>query len=73
VQRNWRRCKLQDNTYSNLEKTFSPFPLINSSSSEDITKRLDALENFLKEYVVDVGYLEKLKEREIPSISNNNI
>ena len=62
MQRNWHHFKLQDNTYNDLEKTISPFPLINSSSSEDITKRLDALENFLKEYVVGVDYLEKLKE-----------
>ncbi len=63
MQRNWNRCKLQDNTYNDLEKSISPLPLINPSSSEDIKKRLDALENFLKEYVVDVGYLEKLKEK----------
>ena len=73
MQRNWSRCKLQDNTYNDLERTISPFPLINSSSSEDITRRLDALENFLKEYVVDVDYLEKLKERETPSFPNNNL
>jgi len=64
VQRNWRRCKLQDDTYKDLEKTISPFPLINPSSSEDVKERLDALENFLKEFVVDVDYLQKLKEKE---------
>jgi len=64
VQRNWWRCcKLQDNTYNDLERTISPFPLIHPSSSEDIRKRLGALENFLKEYVVDIDYLEKLKEK----------
>jgi len=63
VQRNWSRCKLQDNTYNDLERTISPFPLIHPSSSEDIKKRFNALENFLKEYVVDVDYLEKLKEK----------
>ncbi len=73
MQRNWHHFKLQDNTYNDLEKTISPLPLIHPSSSEDIKKRLDALENFLKEYVVDVYYLEKLKEREIPSFPNNNL
>ena len=64
MQRNWRRCKLQDDTYKDLEKTISPFPLINTntSSSDDVKRRLDALESFLKEYVVDIDYLEKLQE-----------
>src|SRR6266498_4967332 len=79
-------CGLSRRTRDKLKDTFPEIPLINSSledsSSQDISHvkelqdRLNTLEVFLKEYIIDVKYLKKLNDRnddkELPSIPNSN-
>ena len=67
------RCGLKRRMRNELKKSFPVIPLIDSSflraesnfSPQDVKElqdHLNALEMFLKEYVVDVNYLEKLKK-----------
>ena len=68
-----RCCGVHRETYNELKKTLPVIPLVNSSlqaesnsSIQDVSdikelqNRLNALEIFLKEYVVDINYLEKM-------------
>ncbi|CAI2195619.1 952_t:CDS:2, partial [Funneliformis geosporum] len=63
-------CGLRRRTYNKLKRRIPVLPLINSSSSmtelnsyspdvKELRDRLISLEIFLKEYVVDINYLEK--------------
>jgi len=65
-------CGLSRRTRDKFKNTFSEIPLINSSLEnpspqdfKELQDRLNTLEIFLKEYVVDVNYLEKIKSNPI--------
>ncbi|CAI2164430.1 5934_t:CDS:2 [Funneliformis geosporum] len=74
-------CGLRNSTYNKLKKTLPIIPLINSSespppSSGDVAlqQRVEAIEVFLREYVVDVNYLENAKGHDENNLlpTNNN-
>ncbi|CAG8511841.1 15568_t:CDS:2 [Funneliformis caledonium] len=69
-------CGLSYRTYNKLKNSFPVLPLVNSSSLmtkpnpslqdiKELQDRLNSLEMFLKEYVIDVNYLEKSEKMDL--------
>jgi len=80
-------CGLSARTRDKIKNKFSEIPLINSSLEnsppqnishiQGLQDRLNTLEIFLKEYVVDVNYLERLNNRnddkDLPSSNQSTL
>jgi hypothetical protein len=80
-------CILDRKTRSKFKNNLPVIPLIDSSSKnpspqdvKGLQDRLDALEIFLREYIVDVNYLDSIKEmdqnkeddgKRLPPVPNN--
>ncbi|CAI2182758.1 6340_t:CDS:2 [Funneliformis geosporum] len=78
-------CGIRNKTHNKLKKTLPVIPLVTSSEkpppsfSRDVSRdehaalqqRVDALEVFLREYVVDVNYLEDIKKKENDNDEND--